>query len=303
MAEEKAGQEHAQDPKNPPQDDAQDPPAQKPKVYSQEEVDRIAAKVRKNARRDTELSFRRQQQDPQGGEKREDPAPPKEEEEPKREDFETYEDHQRAVAKFEGKRGAREEVETREKKAREETQRQASATAEREWKSKIASAEDKHPDFQDVLEDNGDTFNLIYDAPMKGAIVQSDIGPEIVFYLCATEAGRAEAKRISELKAYKQAAEIAKIEDKLLAEGKPAPKAGEEDKDPDEPADETPEAKEERERKKNGQFKSNEKKDPPPPIEPGSGRPAASSSLPSDKDDAETWRRKELARMRKVQGK
>lgn len=268
-----------------------------PKTYSQEEVDRIADKVRRNARRDAELRVRREQQaEPQQQPEKKDE--PKEETAPKREDFDTYEDFIRADAAFTAKKATREESAKAKEEEKARQAREAQEKAAQTWHGKIEAAQKKLPDFQDVLEDHEDVLDIVYNSRMREAITESDIGPEIVYELCKN-AG--EAKRIAALPGYKQAAEIAKIEERLLAAGKkPA-----EDKGDEEEADagaETPEekkAREDRERDAGGRF---QKKDPPAPIEPGSGRPATSSSQPSDKDDPETWRRKRVAALAKRRG-
>jgi hypothetical protein len=152
-----------------------------------------------------------------------------------------------------------------------------------------------------LLEDNEATLEVIAKAPMRGFITESDIGPEIIRELCLKPE---EAKRIAALPAYKQAAEIAKIEDTLVAAAKPKekeePKAGDDEDD-----DETPEAKEARERNDDGTFKKPKKETPKldEPIEPVGARPARGSAEPLDSDDPETWRRKEVARLAKLRGK
>lgn len=298
MAEEKAAPVvKAPEQKQAPQENLDTPePKVEPEApkYTQAEMDRITTKVRKNAARDAELRFRREQgsrQEPPP----EKPAPPTEEVEPQRDKFETFEDHQRAVAAFEGRKAAREE---RKKEKDEDAQRtvaERQQQAKQAWEGKIQKAIDKLADFEEKLEDSEPTLAVIHAAPMRAFITESDIGPEIIYHLCDKPE---EAKRIAALPAYRQAAEIAKIEDALLAAGKPKEEPKGEDELDD---DETPEAKEARERRSDGTFKA--KKEPPPPIEPGAGRPANNSSLPSDRDDPDTWRRKELARMRKVAGK
>lgn len=267
-----------------------------PKTYSQEEMDRITAKVRRNAARDAELRLRREAPPRQEPEKKE-PAP--EDVEPKRDDFETYEDHQRALAKFEGRNAAREE---RKKEKEEETQRshqEQQTKAQQAWGTKIERAQAKHADFEDVLEDNGPTLEVIAKSPMRGFITESDIGPEIIRALCLKPE---EAKRIAALPAYKQAEQIAKIEDTLVAAGKPKEEPKGEDETDDE---ETPEAKEAQDRNDDGTFKKPKKETPKldEPIEPVGARPARASAEPLDSDDPETWRRKEVARLAKLRGK
>lgn len=292
MADEKPAPTEApkQDPQQPPAD-PKDLPA--PRSYSQEEVDRITDKVRRNARRDAERRFERDRPAAAPApEKKDPPADP--DPAPKRDDFADYESFQVAVAEHAGRKASREETAKSKREEQERAQRETAQKAETNWRKKIEAAERKHDDFHNVLEDGEEVLTAIYNAPARTAITESDIGPEIVRYLCLPENAE-EAKRILALPGYKQAAEIVKIEEKLTAAPKPAEDKGDDDPNPD--AGEKVDAPRD---PKTGQFK----KDPPPPINPGSGRPATTSSLPSDKDDAETWRRKELARMeRKRQGK
>lgn len=283
-----------QQPEQPPADNAR--PADK--TYTQADLDRITAKVRKNAQRDAELRFRREQQTQQRPTE-ERPAEPKEEQEPARDKFEDYESYSKALAAYEGRKAAREERAKEKKEEQEKAQREQHEKAASTWKGKIEKAIAKHADFEDVLEDNQETMDLVYRSPMRAAITESDIGPEIVRHLCLN---KEEVKRIAALPAYKQAAAIDRIETELLAAGKPA-KKDEGDEDKEEDLGEAGDAKEtDAERDAKGRFRK-EQKDPPAPIEPGTGRSATNSALPSDKDDAETWRRKELARMRKREGK
>jgi hypothetical protein len=238
MADDKAGVQN-----NPnPQDNEENPDKPAARSYTQEEVDRIADKVRRNAKRDAELRVRREVQSAPAPsvEKKDPPEEPKPAQEPKRDDFDTHEEYTRALTRFDAAAVAREEADKREQKTREDEHKKAGEKAAQEWHAKIAKAEAKHDDFRDVLEDNAETFDLIYGSPMRSAITESDIGPEIVYHLCSTEEGRAEAKRIAGLKGYKQAAEIAKIEEKLEAAAKPAPKDGEDDPDKGGDDDEDP---------------------------------------------------------------
>lgn len=272
-----------------------------PRQYSQEEVDRIADKVRKNARRDAELKVRREMQSaPPPADKKEPQAPPKEEEAPKPDDFATHEEYQAAQTKHVARETVREE---RKKEAVETEQRTAaekSKQAQQAWGKKIEAAMSKIPDFEEVLEDNEPVMEQVYGARMRQAITESDIGPQIVYHLCKHPE---DVKKIAALPGYKQAAAIAKIEDELLAAAKPAPQdeGDDEQEDDDEPgADDTPD------RNDDGTFKAPKKETPKldAPIEPVGGRgTGARGSEPSDKDTPEEWRRKELIRMKKRQGK
>jgi hypothetical protein len=295
MAEAQAGQPNAQQQQQVDQNAKPDGEQPAPRQYTQEELDRITAKVRKNARREGRLEAeaevgRRhiaQPAQPQGAEPR--PQEPKADEAPKREAFDNYEEYLEAKARHEGRSAAREEREKAEKETKAKEQREAHEKAKQSWHSKIAAAQAKLPDFETVLEDNEEVLDEIGRTPMRGIITQSDIGPQIIFELCKNPA---EVKRIAALPAYKQAAEIAKIEDRLTAAAQ-KPQGDDEGEPGDGTGDET------RERNADGTFKAPPKKEPPKappePIEPGTGRSASGSSKPSDKDTPEEWRRKRVA--------
>lgn len=270
------------------------PPA---KIYQQQDVDRIVDKVRKNAARDAELRLRREYEARQQHHQEPKREAPKEDQAPKREDFETHEEFQQAQTVHTARRVAREERANAEKEAEEKRQREVQEKTAQSWHGRIQKTVEKHPDFETTLETNDDVVQLVASSPMREFITESDIGPEIVYELCKNPA---EAKRIAALPRYKQAAAVEKIEERLTAA---APKADpkEEPKADADPKDE----KSETERNADGTFKP--KKAPskaPEPIEPvGARGTGADSTMPSDKDDADTWRRKELARIRKLQGK
>lgn len=296
MADPQAGVDPQTPPAKPdaPAPDPDSPDPKSPRSYSQDELDRIVNKVRKNTRREVERAVERQFAVRTPEPKKDEPAP--EDKEPKRDAFESYEDYQRALAKFEGRQAAREENAKNEQERKQKTERESQEKLARTWQGKIEKAQTKLVDFEDVLEDEPDTLDAIAGSPMRGFITESDIGPEIVYHLCKHPE---EAKRIAALPAYKQAAEIAKIEEKLTAAPqKPAP---DEEEDPDD----APDGKEP-ERGADGRFKP-DKKGPskaPEPIEPVGERAANTNQLPSDKDSPEVWLRKRNAQLaRRRQGK
>lgn len=300
MAEDKAAPLQA--PEQQQQDgDPKDQPA--PRTYSQEEVDRIADKVRKNAKRDAELKVRREiQSAPPPADKKDPPAPPKKEEAPNRDDFDTHEEWQAANTEFVARKVVRDERKKADEEAQQRTTADKNKQAEQAWGKKIEAAASKLPDFEEVLEDNEQVMEQVYRAPMRLAITESDIGPQIVYHLCKHPE---EVKRIAALPGYKQAAAIAKIEDELLAAAKPATNDEDDDtehQDEDQPGDEKDALDRDPE---SGQFKPKKdtpkKKDLDEPIEPVGGRGAgARSSEPSDKDTPEEWRRKEYARVKRL---
>jgi hypothetical protein len=188
--------------------------------YSQEEVDRIADKVRRNAARCRAGSDARCKA----------PAPRPREERPAEAEGRRAEArrlrHARGLPARPGRirRAARPPARSARRKR---TKRASAPTRSSRPRPRKPGREDraragKHDDFEDVLEDNAETFELIAKSPMRGFITESDIGPEIVYGTCAlTEEGRAKRSASRRSPGYKQAAEIAKIEDKLVAAAKP----------------------------------------------------------------------------------
>jgi hypothetical protein len=133
--------------------DPNDPSKKAPpeKVYTQTEVDRILGKVRKNARylgrKEAEAELLRQGATPRQAADavdRKDDAPA-EDKEPKRDEFENYEEYQRALTRFEAKKASREESTEREKKEAEKRDQEAQEKAAKSWHGKIEAAIEKHP--------------------------------------------------------------------------------------------------------------------------------------------------------------
>jgi hypothetical protein len=94
-------------------------------------------------------------------------------------------------------------------KAQESAKQRESA-----WTKKLEQAASKHADFEDVVFDE----KLPVSAAMAEAMQESDVGPEIAYWLGKNPA---EAQRIAGLSAIAQAREIGKIESRI---GEPAPK-------------------------------------------------------------------------------
>lgn len=179
---------------------------------------------------------------------------------PKREQFDSYEDFIKAEARHEARKEAQETA----RKTLEESRR-----AETEAKTRAAQEKElrawnaKVEAARDEIEDFDEVCaesDATVTPAMADAIKESDKSAHLAYYLAKNPA---EADRISKLSPSKQAAAIVALEEKV---GKPA--------------------------------KAPSKA--PAPINPGSGKAEAASDVPSDKDDMETWMRKERARMEKA---
>lgn len=139
--------------------------------------------------------------------------------EPKRDQYESYEAFLEAKAEFAADKAA----DTRMRKFQEQQQRTAAEHRARElsdsWASKLDKARDTHDDYDDVVQ--GSAAQITRE--MTQAIMESDIGPQLVYHLAQHPE---DAERISKLSATSAAREIGRIEAALLAP-KPKPKASE----------------------------------------------------------------------------
>lgn len=190
-------------------------PAVKPetKTYSQEDLDRIVNKVKKNARYQTKKEIEAFYQGRDSRPEPRQPAAPAEDRPPERGDFNSYEEFLEATAVFSGGKAAAERItkERSEAKAREAAE--ASFKKLTAFQSKVA---EKYPDIEDRLE-------AISDIEMPSGVLQSiaesDLGPDILSYLADNQK---ECQRIAALSPLAAIREIGKLESKL--EAKPEPK-------------------------------------------------------------------------------
>ena len=252
-----------------PQTEATETDAPVEKNYSQAELDRIIAKVKKNTRYSTRREIEAYYQGrgeavPRGATSVPAAKPVVEDKPPARENFDSYEAFIEEKAAYQGRKAAQEyrekaEVESRQKREQEEEGRI--------FQGFNAKVREKFPD----LEERASEVGHIQMPPGMGrAIAESDIGPEILNHLIDNAK---ELERIAALSPSAAIREVGKLEARL--EAKPsaattntavaAPKA-------------------------------------PAPIAPG-GKPAAPpDSKPSDSDSMEDWLRKERARMKQKRG-
>jgi hypothetical protein len=139
---------------------------------------------------------------------------------PEAANFTSYEDYVEALTewKVEQRERAREAKEAERKRA------EASESHKKAWEKKVDAVREKHEDYDDVMEEAGSTP---ISRAMHNAIAESDIGPELAYYLATNTE---EAARIAKLNPYQAAKEMGRIEDKLTEA--PADKKPAEDKKP-----------------------------------------------------------------------
>lgn len=111
--------------------------------------------------------------------------------EPKPEDFETWDAYYKADAKYQARQEfarLRQEDET---KSREASQKTEFADKQKQYAERADEFKESTPDFDEVI----DSYNGPLTAPMQQALLDSDVGPQVAYYLAQNpEEGEAMAK-------------------------------------------------------------------------------------------------------------
>lgn len=130
--------------------------------------------------------------------------------EPKRDDFDDLESYQRSLAEHTAKRVIK-EYQTKEDQTRRQAQsRSEQAKRVQAWETHVEKAGEKYDDAEDVLEHFSSEVTLHPYA--LDAIIESEIGYDIAYYLGKHDA---EVAKISKLSPSRQASEIGKLEVRL----------------------------------------------------------------------------------------
>lgn len=187
------------------------------KNYSQEEVDRIVRKAKRNAaylaRKEAEAELYRQmatkpvQQDAQ-------PAP-KADDAPKRENFESYEDYIEARAEWRAEQKVQAALEQQAQRQQQQTQQTSQAQQVQRFQAQLQEVAKTLPDFQSVME-AADEVPLTQ--AMRDAILESEVGALLTYHLAKNPA---EASRIASLSATGQIKALGAIEASLNRKPEP----------------------------------------------------------------------------------
>lgn len=142
--------------------------------------------------------------------------------EPTRDQFENYEDYVEARATWRAEQKAAELVDKRlrdrdESDLRSKETQQTQAISN-QWTKREEAYSDANPDYEDLVAPFVQEEMQQIDASARRAIVESDLGPNILHYLAKNPD---EAERIAELSPLRQVAEIGKLE---VIVSKPQPK-------------------------------------------------------------------------------
>lgn len=178
-----------------------------------------AVKAQREAERKAEQLAREIEELKKGGDKKPEPKKDetpkadaaKEPKKPEAKDFSSYEEYVEALTDWKVDVRDRE----RERKEAERKQAEANEAHKKAWAKKVDAAREIHDDYDEVMEEHGDAP---ISRAMHNAIAESDIGPQLGYYL-ATHLD--EAAEIAKMSPTKAIAAMARIEDKLTA-AKPA---------------------------------------------------------------------------------
>jgi hypothetical protein len=191
------------------------------KTYTEDEVkalkDAEGAKIRskyerKLERQRIEAETRQKVQQEQAAQKTELPT----NNEPTREQFENYEDYIEARATYRAELKAAELVDKKlnEKEQTERSAREAvqNRTISEHWTKREAAFTESADDYEDLVVPFVQEEMQQIDLTTRRAIVESDLGPNILYYLAKNPD---EFERIADLSPLRQIAEIGKLEDKV----------------------------------------------------------------------------------------
>ncbi len=118
---------------------------------------------------------------------------------PKETDFDDYDQYQRALVRYE----VRQEIEA-------EKRQQETVAKTKTFEERVGQAREKFADYDSVVFDP----SLRITPQMAEVIKDSDVGPEVAYHLGTNTS---EAARIAALPPLRQAVELGKIEDRLIA--------------------------------------------------------------------------------------
>lgn len=200
---------------------AETKPDDKPKTFTQEQLNEILekrlAKERRKAQREADQRLAEAlRQSPSG--KTEEPVHSGDK--PKPETFATTEDYVEAVSEWKARQIMQETLTAQEAKRQEATQRQQQQEMAKQWEAKAEKAEEKYDDFDEVAYNPRTPISQ----PMAELIHASDMGPDLAYYFGKNPD---DAARIAQLDPIRAAKEIGKLEVKVatLTQQKPVSRA------------------------------------------------------------------------------
>ena len=213
-----------------------------------------------------------------------DQTPPK----PKEADFKTYGEFIEALTDWKTDRKLEARDAKRAQEQQQQTEAQQGAEITRAHNERVAEAKKRYPDWEQAFKGLNDQS---FSDPMTVFIFESDVGSDVTYYLVTH---RDEMARIAKLSPIRQAGELGKIEDKILAARTDKEGDKEADKEDDKGGAKEPE---EEEPPKKAAAKAATSK-APPPEKPIAGRGTAADEMPDPSDFVayEAWSKRQAAK-------
>lgn len=189
--------------------------------YTQDEVDKILAKVRKNeryrTRKEVEAFYQGRESAAPKPQAEKPAAPVVEEKPPTRDQFESYEAFLDAKAEYTGKRAAHEYRQKAEAEQRARAEQETAAERIRTFQAKV---NEKYPDLAERAES---IAHVEMPSGMGDAIAESDLGPDILNHFANNPK---DFERIAALSSSAAIREVGRLEARLeAAQKKPEPAA------------------------------------------------------------------------------
>lgn len=154
-------------------------PEKPPKLLTEEQVN---AKIEKRLAR-AKRSFERQLQETLERERQnfaaQQPKPQQPEGAPKLEQFDNLDDYVAAKAEWVADQKLEKAFAEREQAARLQAEQGRRGQVEQTWNSRVSQVRVEMPDFDEVIESSGVSISQ----PMAEAIMESDVGPKVAYYL------------------------------------------------------------------------------------------------------------------------
>lgn len=183
-----------------------------PRTYTQEEMDRITAKVKKNERQRTRKEVEAYYHGRDSVAPKPEPVKTQTDDAPSRNSFDTYEEYLEAKAAHIGQKVAKEELSRVESERNNRSVAEVQAKALADFQAKLR---DKFPDIGERLESIG---HIELPDGVAPAIAESEFGPEILNHFAGNIK---DAERISSLSPSAALREIGRLEARFEA-AKPA---------------------------------------------------------------------------------
>lgn len=185
------------------------------KNYSQEEVDRIVRKAKRNAaylaRKEAEADLYRQMATRPAQQQE---TAPQTDEAPKRESYESYEDYIEARAEYRAEQKVKAAFAEQQQRVQQSTQQATAQQQGQQFQAQVEKARQAIADFDDVVS----TADIPISQTMREAILESEVGALLTYHLAKHPA---EATRIATLSPTSQAKALGVIEANLQRKAEP----------------------------------------------------------------------------------